>query len=376
VPGNAKRLRSALLLVAVWTVLALFFFSRGLTQRLLRADPNPWWHHLVSWLIGCYAWALLTPAILWLGRRFPIERAVWPRRVALHVLLSVVFSLAQAAMESVGAVPLGLFPSVMGTVRGAFAFLAVMALHGGVLTYWAVHGAQRALAYYEGFLERSRDALALELRASELAAQLVQARLGALRAQLQPHFLFNTLNAAMVLVRKGEARAAEATLARLAELLRVVLEDGEAQEVPLAREVEYLRLYLGIEEVRFPDRLRVEVAVPAALDDAAVPPLALQPLVENAVRYGLFGRASAGRIRISAERAGDALELRVADDGPGFAADASDGIGLANTRARLAHLYGARGTLDRANGREGGAVVTLRLPYREMEAHGALDARR
>jgi two-component system, LytTR family, sensor kinase len=377
------RLRSVLLVVAIWTALALFFFSRGLTQRLLRNDPNPWWHHLVAWLLGCYAWALLTPAVLWLGRRFPIERAVWPGRLALHLLLSVVFSVLQAALESVASVPLGLFPSVMGTVGGAFPFLVVMALHGGMLTYWAVHGAQWAVRYYRGYEERSRDALALELRTSELSAQLSQARLSAMKMQLQPHFLFNTLNAVMVLVRKGEGRAAEATLARLGDLLRVVLEDGEAQEVPLERELSYLRLYLEIEEVRFGDRLRVEIAVADGLQGAAVPPLALQPIVENAIRHGLFGSADAGRLRIAAARVGDVLELRVEDDGPGFAPAAADGIGLTNTRARLAQLYGQAGRLVTSNRPGGGALVVVSLPYREVdvpgpvaEEHAALDARR
>jgi two-component system, LytTR family, sensor kinase len=371
VDATPRRLRSVLLVVAIWTALALFFFSRGLTQRLLRNDPNPWWHHLVSWLIGCYAWALLTPAILWLGRRFPIERGVWPQRALLHLLLSAVFSVLQAALESVASVPLGLFPAVMGTVGGAFRFLVVMALHGGMLTYWAVLGAQWAVSYYRGFGERSRAALALELRASELSAQLAQARLSAMRSQLQPHFLFNTLNAVMVLVRKGETRAAEATLARLGDLLRVVLDDGEAQEVPLSRELEYLRLYLGIEEVRFGDRLRVTIAVADDLLDAAVPQLALQPLVENAIRHGLFGSAAAGRLGVAAERADGMLLLRVEDDGPGFADGATDGIGLANTRARLAQLYGPSARLVTANRPEGGAVVVVGLPYRETDGERA-----
>jgi hypothetical protein len=378
-----RGLRAALLYVAIWSVLALFFFSRGLTQRLLRNDPNPWWHHLLSWLVGCYAWALLTPAILWLGRRFPIERRRSLRRIALHLLLSVAFSVLQVALESVASVRLGLFPAVMGTLRSAFTFLFVMALHGGVLTYWAIHGVQWGVTAYRGYEQRSRDALALELRAAALSSQLAQARLGALKTQLQPHFLFNTLNAVMVLVRKGETREAEATLAHLADLLRALLEDGDAQEVPLRRELEYLRLYLAIEEVRFRDRLRVEIAVPPELLHLAVPQFALQPIVENAVRHGLFGSAAAGRIWIAAARWGDLLALRVEDDGPGFAAGAADGIGLANTRARLAQLYGASGRVVTGARPGGGAHVLLVVPYRETgaadgvaEEHAAADAGR
>ncbi|MES1211689.1 MAG: ATP-binding protein, partial [Acidobacteriota bacterium] len=159
---------------------------------------------------------------------------------------------------------------------------------------------------------------------------------------------------------------------RLSDLLRCVLEDVEAQEVPLRRELEYLRLYLSIEEVRFQDRLRVEIAADPAVLDAAVPHMGLQPLVENAVRHGIGSRSAAGRIEISAARVDDRLEIRIRDDGPGLSAAApcpGQGIGLANTRARLQQLYGVRAALTVENAAEGGALATMILPY-----HTAPDA--
>ena len=161
--------------------------------------------------------------------------------------------------------------------------------------------------------------------------------------QLQPHFLFNTLNAIMVLVRQQRGAQAEEMLARLSDLLRCVLDEVAAQEVPLRRELEYLQLYLSIEQVHFQDRLRIEISANPTVLDAAVPQMILQPIVENAIRHGIARSSAAGQIRISASRTGDTLEIDVQDDGPGFPAAHSSntrGIGLANTRARLEQLYG------------------------------------
>jgi LytS/YehU family sensor histidine kinase len=210
-----------------------------------------------------------------------------------------------------------------------------------------------------------------ELRASELQSQLVSAQLTALKMQLQPHFLFNTLNAIMVLVRQQKSKDAERMLGHLGDLLRGVLEDVDAQEIPLCRELEYLHLYLAIEQVRFPDRLRVEISADLATQEALVPQLVLQPIVENAIRHGIERSLSAGRIMISASRTNDTVELRVQDDGPGLArGDMSEdrGIGLTNTRARLRQLYGQSAVLEVGNCAIGGVVVTLKIPFRPYRA--------
>jgi two-component system, LytTR family, sensor kinase len=357
-------LRSYPLYFLIWTVLGLFYFSQGLTQSFLRHDPNPWWHYLLSWLAGVYIWALLTPGMLWLGRRFPLERGNWMRRAGLHLCLGAGFSVLQLALESAASERLGIFPLVMSTVRSAFSFLLLAGFHGGILTYWAVLGVQWGILYYRGYEERTREALELELRTSELQSQLMGARLSAMKMQLQPHFLFNTLNAIMVLVRQRKVREAETMLGHLSDLLRFVLQDVEMQEVSLRRELQYLQLYLSIEQLRFPDRLRVEISAEGAVQEAAVPQMGLQPLVENAIRHGIGARSSAGRIRIRAARVNDTLQLQVEDDGPGFAPSAEGrGIGLANTRARLQQLYGEAGTLRIGNGEGGGTAVTMSLPY-------------
>jgi two-component system LytT family sensor kinase len=350
----------------VWTVFGLFFFSQAIAQKIFSRDPTPWWHYLVSWLVGVYIWALLTPLILWLGDRLPFERRNWLRRTALHLLLSIGISLGQLAFEAAVLYRVGVFPAIMTGFQATFIFLLIIGFHQGILTYFTVLAIQYGVHYYRQYQEREQQALRLELHTSELKTQLANAQLSALKMQLQPHFLFNTLNAIMVLVRQQKGRQAEEMLARLGDLLRCVLEDVEAQEVSLRRELEYLQLYLSIEQVRFPDRLRAEISADPAILDAAVPQMGLQPIVENAIRHGLGRSSAAGRIQISAAHVDGNLEISIRDDGPGFPRDKASqgrGIGLANTRARLEQLYGGAAKLSIENG-DPGAIVTMVLPYR------------
>jgi len=352
----------------LWTVLGLFHFSQGLTQRLVSHDTTPWWHYLAAWLLGVYIWALLTPAIIWLGRQFPFERRNWLRPATIHLLLSAAFSACELTLESALYSRLHLFPSTLKDFRAALTQLLVMGFHGGVFDYWTVLGAQWGVLYYRRYQERSQEVLKFELRASELQSQLMSAQLSALKMQLQPHFLFNTLNAITVLVRQQKSKAAEQMLGHLGDLLRGVLEDVDAQEVSLRRELEYLQLYLSIEHVRFADRLRVEISIDPATQDASVPQLILQPIVENAIRHGIGRSSSAGRILISTAKINGTVEVRVRDDGPGLSTGYSSehhGIGLTNTRARLQQLYGEEARLEIGNCNGGGAVVTLKFPFRD-----------
>jgi two-component system, LytTR family, sensor kinase len=351
------RARRLALYFVAWTAAGLFFFSQDMSRKLYFDDPTPWWHYFVTWLIGVWIAAALTPAIVWLGRRFPVDRRNWPRRIPLHLGFSFVFAGIDLLLVSLILPPLGFLGALRSPSFGeAVRVLAVVSFHGNVLSYWTVWAIQHAFRYYRRYQERE--------------TQLARAQLSALKGQLQPHFLFNTLNAIMVLVRQQRGRHAEDTLARLSDLLRCVLDDVDSQEVPLRRELEYVRLYLGIEQLRFQDRLRVDIVVDPAILDAALPHMALQPLVENAIGHGIGRRAAAGRIQIRAVRAGDTLEVRVMDDGPGFPATSGadrPGIGLANTRARLVQLYGDAARLTTENAPDGGAMVTLVVPYREVE---------
>ena len=220
----------------------------------------------------------------------------------------------------------------------------------GVAVYFAVVGAERAVFYF------------FESR---------EARLTALRAQLNPHFLFNSLNAITVLVRDGNTEAAGRMLELLSDVLRQVLRTESTHETTLAAELEFLERYLAIEQVRFSDRLRPLVEIAPGIGGAAVPRFLLQPLVENALRHGIARRADAGVLQVRARREGSELILTVEDDGPGLAlaGAGAGGVGLANTRARLAALYGERASLEIGNAAGGGVVATVRLPYHEAESH-------
>jgi LytS/YehU family sensor histidine kinase len=189
--------------------------------------------------------------------------------------------------------------------------------------------------------------------------------------QLNPHFLFNSLNAITVLVRDQDTAAASRTLELLSDLLRQVLRTDESHETTLSRELEFLQRYLAIEQVRFSDRLRPRIEINPAVARAAVPRFLLQPLVENALRHGIARRADAGRVEVSANREDDELVLTVRDDGPGLSATPTEtGVGLSNTRARLAALYGAHATLHVGNAEGGGVIATVRLPYHEAKEDG------
>ena len=369
--GFKRDLRNYPLYFLLWTVLGFFYFSQGMTQKLLWHDPTPWWHYLLAWMSGVYIWALLTPAILWLGRRFSIDRRNWVLPTIAQLLFSSGFSVLELALESALYTRLHLFPTVMQNFGGTFSLLLVRGFHGGILDYWIVLGVQWGVLYYRRYQERSQDVLKFELRASELQSQLMSAQLHALKMQLQPHFLFNTLNAITVLVRQQKTRDAEQMLGHLGDLLRGVLEDVDAQEVSLRRELEYLQLYLAIEQVRFADRLRVEISADPATQEAFVPQLILQPIVENAIRHGIGRSSSAGRILISASKVNDRVQLRVEDDGPGLSlSDSSNdrGIGLANSRARLQQLYGQQARLEIENGDHGGVAVTMTIPFHHSQA--------
>jgi signal transduction histidine kinase len=344
---------------AAWFVPATLAALRALAQGLLGGGDGPTWRFVVweggDWLI----YALLTPAVFWLARRHPLTKGSIARRVPLHLGASIVLCAAWAlggvllSMALFGSPPFG------GSAIDWF----LTSLPFGVAVYFAVLGVEHAIFYFVEARER-------ETQAARLAALLADARLGALRMQLQPHFLFNSLNAIAVIVRDRDTATATRMLEHLGEMLRRVMRPDRPQEVTLADELEFVRQYLGIEQVRFSDRLRPSFAIEPGVLGAAVPEFLLQPLVENAVRHGLAQRSTATLLRVEARREGDDLVLSVIDDGPGPAAPA-EGVGLGTTRERLAALYGDRARLELVQTPEGGARVTVRLPYRELAAGGA-----
>src|SRR3982750_3812541 len=336
---SARKSRTWIFYFLAWTLVGLIYFAQNVTRRFYWDDPNPW-QDLRYWSVNIYMAAFLTPLIVWAGRRWPLERQHLPRLIGLHLLLSIAWELLRLSLEAAFHLSWNEFwpikPPV--TFKSEITLLFIFGFHTGVVTYWVVLSIQTAFRNYARFQERAQAALRSDLRASQLETQVATARLGALKAQLQPHFLFNTLNAIVVLVRQQKGQQAEETLARFSDLLRAVLADMDAQEVSLGRELEYLKLYLSIEQLRFSDRLHVDFDIDPEVLDAAVPHMALQPIVENAIRHGVGQRASPGVISIRASRMGDSLHVVGQDDGPGFGvrgAGGGLGLGLANPRGGL-----------------------------------------
>jgi signal transduction histidine kinase len=319
-------------------------------------------------LVEYALWAVLTLPIFWMTRRFGGDRPTL-KRVLVFLVIGVVLAVAVDALLQVisqQVMPRPVLPPPglprhlppPQRVRGLFSRFSFLY---DFMVYMVVLGAGLARNYIVRYRARLDEARRLQAEAAELHAQLAEARLNALRTQLNPHFLFNTLNAISTLVEE-DPRGVRRMIARLSDLLRHTLE-GDEQEIPLARELEMLRRYLDIMEVRFQDKLEVSIETEASLDDALVPNLVLQPLVENAFRHGLALMQTAGRVAVRVVREDGDLVLTVRDNGRGPAKEVHEGVGLTNTRARLTQLYGARQRLALTAAEGGGALVEVRFPY-------------
>jgi two-component system, LytTR family, sensor kinase len=356
-----------------WTAAGLFYITQDFVPRLYRKEAVPWPQLFTGWMVAMYICAAFTPAILWLGRRWPLEHQRRWTHAALHLFFASVFSVVSGAIEAPALMALGVFPSITppASLGAGVVLLLAYGFHGGVIRYWAVIGLQLAIRSHQ-------HALDLKVRSSELAGQLAAARLSALKMQLQPHFLFNTLGTIMVLVQQQRGKEAETMLARLSDLLRLAVDDVNTQEVPLWHELEFLGLYLSIEQVRFRDRLQVRVAAEPDASDAFVPHMLLQPIVENAIRHGLGQSEEAVSIDVTAIRRDGVLVLTVTDDGAGPNGNAGlgspgagspgplfsrKGVGLTNTERRLKELYGAGAALVAEPGVPRGVRVTVTLPF-------------
>jgi len=322
----------------------------------------PWGPLLRQEFKDWYACGVLSLAVLWFCGRNRLEPGKTKRWVLVHFAAACVFSIIYAVATSwlVAGEQSVMIPGKILT----FSFLLKkMALHYFVLNlimYWLVVFGHLGWHYYQRYGER-------ELQAAELQRELVVARLDALRMQLNPHFLFNTLHAISALIHE-DPEAADRMVARLSELLRLSLDQSKPQEVPLSEEIAFLDRYLEIESTRFGDRLKIEKHIEPGAEEAIVPFLVLQPLVENAIRHGIEPREDPGHISIGAHRHNGMLELSVIDNGVGLsgepAARAREGIGLSNTRSRLSHLYGTEFRFDLATIAAGGLEARITIPYR------------
>jgi sensor histidine kinase YesM len=343
-----------LLLLAV--LLGFLEAAQSYLRAVMQGRVFSWRQGLLDAVPAWMALALLVPVVVSLAHRVRLDRPQKAFAILIHLAGSLAFSFVH---QSVAAMLLAWRFDGRLTLYLTKLFGAYLAMD--IVIYWAIVGAYYAIDYRRQLRQR-------EMAATQLQVSLSQARLQALRAQLNPHFLFNTLNAISVLALKGQGEAVARTLSQLSDLLRLSLDTSLPQEVPLEAELEFTDRYLAIQRIRFPDRLTVSRTIEPLALEAMVPSLLLQPLVENAVIHGIGMRTGPGRIEISAVKYGDRLRVEVRDSGPGFPAAGlrREGIGLANTRERLEQLYPANHRLDILSG--DGAKVAIDLPFRRRES--------
>ena len=354
------------LILGIWTFIGIVFTLQSYFTSFRSEKPTPLFDSLYVQMTWSYLWALATPLVLWAATRLPIERNNWIRSALLHVPLSIVLS---AFLTALGHVVLWFY---WGWSMGRpFSFermgrFVVANFSEGIGIYLLIALTSYAFSYYRRYRESQVQTLLLE-------AQLSQAQLHALKMQLHPHFLFNTLHSISALLNK-DTDSARKMITRLGDFLRLTLDNSGSQEVTLEQEMDFLSCYLEIERIRFQDRLVTRMNVPHQTLDAKVPNLILQPIVENAIRHGIASRSTPGLIEIGAEQRNGTLRIQVRDNGPGLPDHRTSenlfkkGLGLANTETRLERLYGAAHRFDFSNNPAGGLVVTLEIPFHKDKA--------
>ena len=359
---------------ARWIWIASFWLGFGLVDAMqtvfvMRAQGmhHAWGTLFFTSVISWLPWAVATPLIMRLGRRFPPVKpglkVTWLSHLAACAAIGLTFSAWTAGLDFL------LNPYAYASRSKSFAHLWFNTFYSGILSFLLLYAAVLAVNY----VLDSRARLAYQqTETARLNEQLSKAQLDALRRQIEPHFLFNTLNAVTGLVREGKNETAVSMIAELSDFMRRVLNDSSRQEVALSEEVEFAQRYLKIQKVRFAERLQLSVDVPSELLLARVPALILQPIVENAVKHGIAKRAQGGKIHIAAFRSDGSLTLRVYNDGPGLPANSEtmqSGIGIANMRTRLRGLYGDAFALRLQNqasgGEPGGVEVSVSVPFKE-----------
>jgi two-component system, LytTR family, sensor kinase len=348
---DSERTRWILILCA-WTIVGLLFTVQEIVLAKARGGHVNWVFVVIE-LVYWYVWAAYTPLVIRLANRFPLTGPRFVRHIAIHAVASLLMApLASVTEYFLSAGLLRLFfritdpgvPHILPTFAGSVLSMSFT----GVLTYWLVVGLYQSIHFYQAAMER-------QTRAAQLQTQLSHAELENLKSQLHPHFLFNSLHTIGVLMQEDVDEASH-LLVSLGDLLRMALE---------RRENEFVSKYLEIEQTRFHDRLKVHMDVPTDLLGIYVPSLALQPLVENAIKHGISVDSAAGRLEIAAQRNNGRVSLRVRDDGPGPAPGSRlrFGVGLNNVQSRLKQLYGDESSLEltRGDGRGCEAIITIPL---------------
>lgn len=348
---------------------AQYVFLIEENRQFSSSRPLPAVLPVVAWvLVAFYLWAALSPLISWFAHKFPVEGERRWRNLLLHIPVAAFFILAEMMLWTT--LRWTIFVPPLRNLRSPLELFSAVLMSWliiDLMIYSIILVVIHALKYH-------REFAAEQLKASELRAHFAGVELQSLKAQLHPHFLFNTINAVSELVYDAP-ETADRILTQLSVLLRMLLKGGKEQEIPLRKELDFLRGYVEIQQTLLQERLAVDFRVDAGVLDASVPNMILQPLVENAIRHAVAPREEGGKIEVEARRHNGTLHVSVRDDGPGLAkngaAKETKGIGLANTRARLKHLYGDAHNFELTETPGGGLTVSMEMPYRESGRESA-----
>lgn len=354
---NSLKLPKLVIIGGIWLFLGLIYSGQSFFYSLSVGREYLWQRSLFHSLVFCLEWGLLTPVVLRIVGKFRLDDKNFRRNILVHFVIGILIALAQQTVYVIvtdvvhnGFVLTKSFSAYLPSIVGFFEY--------GVLMYWSIVFVVHAVDYYRQYRME-------EKHAADLKTQLVESQLQALKMQLQPHFLFNTLNAISVLIKK-EPALAQKMIIRLGDLLRLTLERGSENVVTLMQELEFLNTYLAIEKVRFGDRLTVKMHIDNRALPLKVPTFVLQPLVENAVRHGIAKRSGAGWIEIAAVVNTKTLELHVIDGGKKSGKTKKNiegfGVGLENTRSRLKQLYNTKATLRMEENTMNGYSTTMIIP--------------
>jgi two-component system LytT family sensor kinase len=353
VANSVKRILVRLgIIFGGWTSLALLATVNSYVVRTKLGMPGEFAKTAAGIFLEYWIYAALTPAVLYMAQRFPFNAKNWPRTVLLHFGFYFVFSWASVGLAELLNVPMMLPKEYHGSTLW-MRFLG--SFYYSLWMYWPIVIIWNAYEYYERYTERDK-------RAVQLEAKLTRAELEALRNQLHPHFLFNTLNSIASLMHE-DVQGADDMIADLSYMLRAYLKDTSEQEISLRQELDLLETYLRIQKRRFENQLTYELDVPLTLYNAAVPTLLLQPFVENAILHGIAPRTTPGHLIVSARQVGVQLVLTVADNGVGCPLVETEGIGMSNSRSRLRQLYGENQSLELVSEQGQGTRVTVKLPF-------------
>jgi two-component system LytT family sensor kinase len=343
--------------VALWSLVGLAIASEIYLSSNFLGRSITWGEAISDSLEDWYVYGVLSLGVVWLARNFPPERGSRWITACIHLAAALAFSFVYIVVRTLVGQADGWITGEPAPFGEIFHPLLVRTFPFNLLVYGVILSVSHALDYYRKYHERTVQTL-------ELERHLTEARLQALLHQLKPHFLFNTLNGIASLMHT-DVDAADRMLVRLSELLRITMSHTGAPQTTLREEVAFIERYLDIEKIRFRNRLEVSIAVDEDAIDAQVPSLILQPMIENAMRHGVEPHSRMGRIELLGRRGDGNLVLTVTDNGSGMPVDGPkrEGIGIANTRARLAELYGSRQKFELVNGPEGGLCVRITIPF-------------